>query len=135
MSSLDDDNITIFSTDIAFEKYTTRLNCFCNIYDYELLIAFVEATECQEAIKELDDFTKEWKFSVLSDLDLLCEDGELRNPKDFLPGTHKLVIKYVGGKCTLKTKEMVQNIVCEHFHLNKRSIFFKGAQVGSVNFI
>ena len=141
LSSLDDDNITIFSTDTAFEKIhnTTELfhhiGKYCNIYDYELLTAFVEANECQEAIKVLDDFTEELKFSVLSDLDLFCENRELQDPEDFLPGTHKLAIKYVGGKCTLKTKEMVHNIVCERFHLNKRSIIFKGVQEGCVNFI
>ena len=125
LSSLDSDNITIFSTNQAFRQIHSigelfiHIGRYCNIYDYELLTAFVEATECQEAIKLLDDFTKELHTSVLSDLDLLREDGELQDPKDFMPGTHKLVIKYVGGKCTLNTKEMVQNIVCERFLLKK----------------
>ena len=139
LSSIDDDNITIFSTDRAFRQIHSIDDLFihignhCSIYDYELLVAFVEATECQEAIKVLDDFTKELHSSVLSDLDLLGDDGELQDPKVFT--NHKMIIKYVGGKCTIKTKQLVQNIICERFHLNKGSIFFRGVQVGSVNFV
>ena len=140
LCSLDDDNSTIFSTNRAFRQIHSigelfiHIGRYCSIYDYELLTAFVEVTKCQEAIKLLDDFTKELHSCILSDLDLLCDDGELRDPKDFMPGTHKLIITYVGGKCTLKTKELVQNIVCEHFHLKKVSIFFKNIQEGGVAF-
>ena len=138
---LDDDNITIFSTDDAFKRIQNTAELFhhigqyCSIYDYELFVAFVESTGCQEAINLLDDFTKTISSSILSDLDLLCDDGELRDPKDFMPGTHKLVIKYVGGNCTLKTKAWIQSIICEHFHLKKGSIIFKGVQEGCVAFI
>lgn len=141
LCSLDDENITIFSTDTAFKKIRSITELFhyigqyCSIYDYELLVAFVESTECQEAIKLLDDFTKELQSSILCDLDLLREDGELRDPKDFMPGSHKLVIKYVKGICTIKTKELVQNIICEYFHLKKGSIVFKGVQEGCVAII
>ena len=141
LCSLDDNNTTIFSTDKAFIKIhsTTELfhhiGQYCNIYDYELLEAFVVSTECEEAIKLLDDFTKELHCPILSDLDLLSKDGELRDPKDFMSGTHKLVIKYVGGKYTLKTKEMVQDIICGCFHLEKGSIIFKGVQEGCVSFV
>ena len=67
--------------------------------DFNLLLAFVESTdhECKEAIKLLDDFIEEVHHSVLKDLDLLSEDREFLNLKDFIPDTHKLVIKYVGG--------------------------------------
>ena len=138
---LDDDKITIFSTDDAFKRIqnTTELfhhiGRYCSIYDYELFVAFLESTGCQEAINLLDDFTKTISSSILSDLDLLCDDGELRDPRDFMHGTHKLVIKYVGGNCTLKTKELIQNIICEHFHLKKGSIIFKGVQEGCVAFV
>ena len=141
LAALDHDNITIFSTDQAFRQIHSINELFihisnhCSIYDYELLTEFVESTECQEAIKLLDDFTKELHSSVLSDLGLLRDDGELRDPQDFMPGTHKLVIKYVGGKCTMKTKGLVQNIVCERFNLRKGSIFFKGVQMSSVAFV
>ena len=139
----DDSNVTVFCTDEAFIKICSidelfiQIKNYCNVYDYELLIAFVESTECQEAINLLDDFTKEIQSSVLSDLDLLGDDGELRDPnyKDFMDKTHDLVIKHVGGKCTLKTKGLIQNIICERFHLKKGSIFFKGVQVDSVNFV
>ena len=141
LCSLDDKNTTIFSTDKAFKEIhsTTELfhhiGQYCSIYDYELLEAFVESTECEEAVKLLDDFTQELRFSILSDLSLLSKDGELRDPQDFMPGTHKLVVKYVGGKCTLKTKEIVQNIIYESFHLKKVSIIFKGVQEGCIAFV
>ena len=141
LCSIDEENTTIFSTDKVFkEVHSTRelfyhIGQYCSIYDYELLEAFVKSTECEEAIKLLDDFTKELRHSILSNLDLLHKDGELRDPKDFMPGTHKLVIKYVGGKCTLKTKEMVQNIIYQSFHLKKGSIIFKGVQEGCVEFV
>ena len=141
LCSLDEDNTTIFSTDKAFKEIhsTTELfhhiGQYCSIYDYELLEAFVESTECEEAIKLLDDFTKELNCSILSDLNLLSKDGELRDPKDFMPGTNKLVIKYVGDKCTLKTKEIVKNIIYESFHLRKGSIIFKGVQEGCIAFV
>ena len=138
LCSLDDDKNTIFSTDEALKNICDMTTLFhhilryCSIYDYELLTAFVESIECQEAIKLLDDFTKELHSSVLSDLDLLRDNTELRDPKDFMPKTHKLVIKYVGGKCTLKIEKLVRNIICEHFHLKKGSITFIGVEEGSV---
>ena len=141
LCSLDEDNTTIFSTDKVFREVHSTAELFhhigqyCSIYDYELLEAFVESTECEEAIKLLDDFTKELRHSILSDLSLLSKDGELRDPQDFMPRTHKLVIKYVGDKCTLKTKEIVQNIIYECFHLTKGSIIFKGVQEGCIAFI
>ena len=141
LRSIDEDNTTIFSTDKVFEEIhsTTELflhiGKYCSIYDYELLEAFVKSTECKEAIKLLDDFTKELHHSILSDLSLLSKDGELRDSQDFMPTTHKLVIKYVGGKCTLKTKEIVQNIIYECFQLKKGSIIFKGVQEGCVAFV
>ena len=131
LASLDDDNMTIFSTDEAFKKIHNMTELFIyirkyySIYNYELLTAFVEATECHEAIDLLDGFTKELHFSVLSDLDLLGDDGELRGPKDFIP---KLVIQYVGGPCTMEIEELVRKIICEHFHLPRGSIIFKGMQ-------
>ena len=141
LCSLDEDNVTIFSTDKAFKEIhsTTELfhhiGQYCSIYDYELLEAFVESIECEEAIKLLDDFTEELRCSVLNDLDLLSKDGELRDPKDFMNGTYKLIIKYVGGKCTLKTKEIVENIIYECFHLKKETIIFKGVQESCVAFV
>ena len=143
LGSIDEDNTTIFSTDKAFKEIHSTVKLFhhigkyCSIYDYELLEAFVESTECIEAINLLDDFTKELYIhcSILNDLNLLSKDGELRDPKDFMPGTHKLIIKYVGNKCTLKIKEIVQNIICECFHLKKGSIIFKGVQEGCVAFV
>lgn len=138
---LDHENITVFSTDDVFKKIcnTTQLfhhiGKYCSIYDYELLIAFVESTGCQEAVNLLDDFTKTLSSSILNDLDLLCDDMELRNPKDFMPGTHKLKIKYDGNNCTLETKKLVQSIICRHYNLKKGSLIFRGVEDGCVTFI
>ena len=141
LCATDDDKQTIFSTDEAFVKITNLTQLFlwiekyCSMYDYELLLALVESTECNEAIKLLDDFSEELQSSILKDLDLLSQEGELRDMKSFMAGTCKLEIKYVGGKCTLTTKENVQRIIRECFHLKKGSIIFRGAQEGCVTLI
>ena len=141
LSATDDENQTIFSTDEAFVKITNANQLFlwigkyCSMYDYELLLALVESTECEEAIKLLDDFSEELHCSILKDLDLLSEDGELQDIKSFMPGTHKLEIKYVGGDFTLKAKKSIQSIMYECLHLKRGSIIFRGAQEGCVAFI
>ena len=141
LCTADEENMTVFSSDEAFKKIEDIKTLFlhigqhCSMYDFELLLALVEYTECEEAIKLLDDFTEEMHHSILRNLDL-SECGELLNPTDFMPHTHKLVIKYVGGgKCTLKAKERIQNIVYECFHLRKGSITFKGVQEGCFAFV
>jgi len=141
LCATDDENQTIFSTDEAFTKITNTNELFlwigkyCNMYDYELLLALVESTECGEAIKLLDNFSEELHSSILKDLDLLSKDGELRDIKSFQPGTHKLEIKYVGGEFTLKVKKSIQNIIYECFNLKRGSIIFRGAQEGCVALI
>ena len=138
LCATDEENQTIFSADNAFVKITNTTELFfwigkyCTMYDYELLMTLVESTMCEEAIKLLDDFSNELHSSILKDLDLLSEDGELRDIESFITGTHKLEIKYVGGKCTLTTIENVKRIICEKFHLKKGSIIFQGAQEGCV---
>ena len=142
LCTADEENLTVFSSDEAFLKITDtnslfhQIGRYCSMYDFDLLLALVESTECQEAVKLLDDFTEELRCSILRDLDLLSEDGELLKPKDFMPGTHKLVIKYVGrGRCTLVVKEKIQNIIYECFHLRKGSITFKGVEEGCFAFV
>ena len=141
LSATDDENLTIFSTDEVFSRISNINQLFlwigkyCSMYDYELLLALVESTECAEAIQLLDNFSKELHSSILKDLDLLSEDGELRDIKSFMPGTHKLVIKYVGGEFTLKAKRSIQIIMYECFHLKRGSIIFRGAQEGCVALI
>ena len=49
----------------------------------------------------------------------MSEYGELLHPNDFMPGAYKFIIEYVGGKCTIETKEMVQGIVEQSVRLNK----------------
>ena len=65
----------------------------------------------------------------------MSEYGELLHPDDFMPGTYKLIIEYVGGKCKMGTKEMIQGIVEQSVHLKEGVLIFKGFDVGSILFI
>jgi len=73
LSATDDENQTIFSNDEAFVKITNTNQLFlwigkyCSMYDYELLLALVESTECEEAIKLLDDFSESPSRNFLRD--------------------------------------------------------------------
>ena len=133
---------SIFSTDAAFSTITTEIQLFhhvaqyCkSIYDYQVLDMLVQASECPEAIKELTDFTELLQNSILTEIDLISEHGELLHPDDFMPGTYKFIIEYVGGRCKMGTKEMVQGIVEQSVHLKKGVLIFKGFDVGSILFI
>ena len=133
---------SVFSTDAAFSTIKTDIQLFhhvaqyCKgIYDYEVLDVLVQASDCPEAIKELTDFTESLHNSVLTEIDLMSEHGELLHPDDFMPGTYKFIIEYVGGKCTIETKEMVQGIVEQSVRLNKGVLIFKGIDSGSILFI
>ena len=138
---VDDERLTIFSTDNAFVEVRSITELFnhialhCSIYDYELLLSFVVSTNCKEAEKMLEDFTKSLHSSILEKLDLWCVE-ELCDSKTFNPETHKLVINYVGKEDTkMKTQRLVKSIIYERFNLPKASITFKGVEVGSVAFI
>ena len=137
LCSCDAMNLTIFSTDEVFAKVANitelfhEIGKYCNMYDYDLLLALVESTGCDEAIQALDGFAEQLKHSILRNLDLLSEDGALRDPK-IMPGTHSLKIKYVGGKCTLENNEIIKRVVYECFHLERVSLTFRGAQEGCV---
>ena len=134
----DVNNCSVFSTDTAFSTITTENQLFhhvakyCRgIYNYHALDIIVQASECPAAIKELTDFTELLQHSILKELDLMSEHGELLHPDDFMPGTYKFIIEYVGGKCTIETKEMILNIVEQNVRLKKGSLIFKGFDVGS----
>ena len=136
------DKMSVFSTDAAFSRITTEIQLFhqvsqyCKgIYDYQILDVLVQASECPEAIKELTDFTESLHNSILTEIDLMSEHGELLHPDDFMSGTYKFIIEYVGGKCTVETKEMVQGIVEQSVRLKKGILIFKGVDVGSILFI
>ena len=141
--SFDDaDKNSVFSTDAAFSRIRTENQLFhhvsqyCkSIYDYTLLEILVQASEIPEAIKKLTDFTATLRNSILSEIDLISEHGELLHPDDFMPGTYKFIIEYVGGKCKMETKEMVQRIIEQIVHLKKGVLIFKGFDVGSILFI
>ena len=141
--SFDDiENKSIFSTDTAFSTIRTEIQLFhhvskyCkSIYDYQILGILVQASECPEAIKELTDFTELLQNSILTEIDLMSEHGELLHPDDFMPGTYKFINEYVGGKCKMGTKEMVQGTVEQSVHLKKGVLIFKGFDVGSILFI
>ena len=133
---------SIFSTDGVFNTVKTEIQLFqhvaqyCKgIYDYRVLDVLVQASGCPEAIKELTDFTESLHNSILTEIDLMSEHGELLHPDDFMPGTYKFIIEYVGGKCTIETKEMVQGIVEQSVRLNKGVLIFKGIDLGSILFI
>ena len=138
----DIDKNSIFSTDAAFSTIRTEIQLFhhvaqyCkSIYDYQVLDILVQASECPEAIKELTDFTELLQNSILTEIDLMSEHGELLHPDDFIPGTYKFIIEYVGGKCKIGTKEMVQGVVEQSVRLKKGVLIFKGFDVGSILFI
>ena len=142
LCAADRNKITVFSTDEVFGKMQTykmlshQISRYCSIYDYDLLEAFVESTDCQEAIEVLSTFTDEMHSSILKELHLLSDCGKKLNPDDLMPGTYTFTIKYVGGgQCTLETKGVVQNVICEHFHLQKGTIIFKGVQIACIIFV
>ena len=136
----DVDKKSVFSTDAAFSTIKTDIQLFhhvaqyCKgIYDYRVLDVLVQASDCPEAIKELTDFTESLHNSILTEIDLMSEHGELLHPDDFMPD--KFIIEYVGGKCTIETKEMVQGIVEQSVRLNKGVLIFRGVGAGSILFI
>ena len=138
----DVDKKSIFSTDAAFSTIRSEKKLFYHvaqyckgIFDYRILDLLVQASECPEAIKELTDFTESLHNSILAEIDLMSENGELLHPDDFMPGTYKFIIEYVGRKCTIETKEMVQGIVEQSVRLNKGVLIFKGIDSGSILFI
>ena len=141
--SFDDvDKKSIFSTDTAFTTIKTKLQLFhhvsqyCKgIYDYRVLDVLVQASGCPEAIKELNDFTKLIQNSILTEIELMTEHEELLHPDDFMPGTFRFVIEYVGGKCTIETKELVQSIVEQSVRITKGVLIFKGVDIGSILFV
>ena len=135
-------NKSVFSTDSVFSTIRTEVQLFhhvaqyCkSIFDYQVLDMVVQATDCPEAIKELTDFTELLQNSILTDLELMSEDGRLLHPDDLMPGTYKFIIEYVGGKCTMETKEMVQGIVEQSVRLRKGTLIFRGGIAGSILFI
>ena len=138
----DAEKTTIFSTDAAFNTIRTVdqllhhvAKCCKSIYDYEVLDILVRGSKCPEAIKELSDFTEFLQNSILTEIDLMSEHGELLHPDDFMTGTYKFTIEYVGGKCKKGTKEMVQSIVEQTVRLKKGNLIFKGFDVASILFI
>ena len=138
----DVDKKSVFSTDTAFSKIKTENQLFhhvaqyCKgIYDYEVLDVLVQASECPEAIKELTDFTELLQNSVLTEIDLMSKHGELLHPDDFMPGTYKFIIEYVGDKCKIETLKMVRGVVEQSVCLQKGVLIFKGFDVGSILFI
>ena len=129
---------TIFSTDAAFNTITTETQLlrhvgqYCKgIHDYQVLAISVQASGCEEAIKELNNFTEMLQDSILTEIDLMSEHKQLLHPDDFIPGTYKFIIEYAGGKCTLGTKEMIQHIVEQCVRVRKGVLIFKGFDIGS----
>ena len=141
LCTADRKKLTVFSTDEAFQEIKTypylshKMGRYCSIYDYQLLEAFVESTECERAIEVLAAFTDEMHSSILKDLDLLSDCGKKFNPDDLMPGTYIFAIEYIGGQCTMETKAVIQNVIREHFRLQKGTIIFKGIVTSSIIFV
>lgn len=135
LNNVDTDNSTIFSTDAAFTKISNINELFfwigqyCDIFNYELLIELLTSIECKEALELLEGFTKELHLSVLLELDLLSEAGELQDP---IPRNHKLVVKYTGAKCLVKTEGLIRSIICEFFNLKPWSFTLNCVQDGCI---
>ena len=59
LCTADEENLTVFSSDEAFLKITDmnslfhQIGKYCSMYDFDLLLALVESTDCQEAVKLL----------------------------------------------------------------------------------
>ena len=80
---------SVFSTNAAFSTIRTEIQLFHHVakyckgsYDYEVLDVLVQASECPEVIKELTDFTELLQNSILTEIDLISEHGELLHPDD-----------------------------------------------------
>ena len=133
LCAVDEKRLTVFSTDDAFRKIRKyrvlfhHISRYCSICDYELLEAFVESTCCQEAIEVLNAFTDEMRNSILKELNLLSECGDMLNPDDLMPGTYKFAIKYIGSsQCTLETKNVTLFWKTDHvvtFSISKNTDF------------
>ena len=91
----------------------------------------VQANGCEEAIRELINFTEVLQYSILTETDLMSKHKQLLHPDDFMPGTYKFVIEYMGGRCTLGTKEMIQSIVEQSVRVRKGVLIFRGFDIGS----
>ena len=71
-------------TDDVFNAIRTEIQLFqhvgkyCKgIYDYQVLNVLIQASECPEAIEELNDFAELLQNSILTEIDLISEHGEL----------------------------------------------------------
>ena len=135
---LDAKKITIFSTDKVFKEVQSVSELFihiarcCNVFDYELLEAFLESTECTEAKNLLDSFTKELMSSAMNKLDLLSIGEEFKAMK---PGSHKLTVKYMGEQCTQNIEKIIRKAVFEYFGLTKGSIILVGVETGCLRIL
>lgn len=142
---------SVFSTEDEFKKIrkiSTVVELFqfiaqyCRgIYDYEVLISVIEASQCledKELTKSLQnsilkELTKLQQNSILKELDLMSEFGTLLHPDDFMPKiTYKFIVEYDGSKCTIETKEMVLGIIKQWIDLKHGTLTFKNVEVGSI---
>ena len=141
LNTVDTDNCTIFSTDLAIVTKITEVDHlffwignYCNIYNYDLLKELLVSIECKEAIELIDNFSKELQHSILMELDLLSIVEEPCT-KDPFPGIHKLVIKYTGDKCVFKTEKLIRRIICECFHIKTWSLTLVCVEEGCIALI
>ena len=135
-----DNGLSVFSTDEGLRKAKTVSEVFmfisqkCSMYDYEVLEIFIKSTDCEGAIKILEDFTTELKISLLNHLNLpsddLCSVLTLPSGK-----RRKLTIECRGNDLKFENKNLIQNIIRKRFGLPPASMQFVIAKQGSVNLI
>lgn len=143
LCSNDSDKLSVFSTDNAFqeiqtvEKLLLHVGQYCSIFDFDMLDVFVQATECQEAINVLKDFTEllQNSASALKEVDLMSKGGELLDPTDFSPETYKFVIEYVGETGSLKAQEIIKHIIEQRVGFKSGTLIFKGFSTGNIFFV
>ena len=136
LNTIDADNSTIFSTDAASNITTIddlffEIGKYCNIYNYDLLSSLLHSINCEGGIQILDKFTYKMQNSVLHELDLLNESEKPDIPV-LQPGMHKLVIKYIGNRCTIEKERLIRSVICECFKLTTWSLTFDFVHDGCI---
>ena len=133
---------TVFCTDHAFETIDTidklfhHIGRYCTIFDYNVLDTFLQVIECQDGIDELNKFTELLQSGILKEVDLLSESGKLWDPADqFIQGSYKFVVEYVGGTGLLEAQKMIQSIIQQRVDLKRGTLIFRGFGNGSILFI
>ena len=130
-------DLSAFSTNTTLKHAKTVREVFtyisenCTLYDYKVLKVYINSTDCEEAVKLLNDFTTELQNSLLKQLNLLSDNLSFNS--SVLPsGNQKLTIecRCIDLKC--EDMKLIKKLVCKKFNLSETSIQFVGVREGSV---